>query len=995
MCSLRAAVLCALALTVGWASPSLGQVAPLPLESLPVGQWYEIPNSRLDAVLPSPIPPGGMTGPSAIISAWNSAALDTKRHQLLVHGGGHADYPGNEVYAFSLDTLTWQLLVPPSYSYPIPGQDQSVYPDGTPASVHTYGGLVYAPNADRLIRIGGSKWGGGGGPSPATWSLNLDTKAWMGKAAIPSQWFLGETATYDPGTGLIWHRAYNTVQIYNPVTDQWTDNVSVTDAGINDGFSAVIDPKRRLLLLIGAFMFLVYHLDNPLQPEVWTTTGANQIVNTYAPGLVYDPVLDGIVAWNGGSTVYLLNPDTRVWATVVGTGAVPPPAQPAGTWGRFVYSPADNVYLVVNAIDQNVFAFRLSGATPAPTPAPAPTPTPAPSATPTPVSPTLVANPSSARPGDTETVTLTSGLGNARDWIGLYTISSPDNAPLDWLYLNGSKMPPSSGLTSAVLSFALPGVARAYNFRFFGNDSYQLLATSNQVVLAQVATVTATPSSVSLGGAIRVSVAQGPGHRTDWVGIYRADQSDLQYLDWFYLNGSKSAPVSGLTSATVMFTAPPSSGTYNFRFFVNDGFTLVATSNPVSVLALAPTPTPAPSATPIVTPGGLTLPPQTWVPQPLPAIGQGPMPTQGKHARLLFDSRRKRMVLAGGDWYTAANLSDPNGQSETWSIDLASLSAGWTKEYPYCGPAGDSQPARPDEVTWVYDSVRDLYWMMPGYFFDQVLQYAACGGPPASAEAFNWMYGFNPVTKKWTRVDVSQPAPYNIPWPPPEGVPGDTNAKHGVYDPTTDSIYRFYRDGAWGQKIQILHLATASWDFVGLGWNPSQPYDEVQRNLHAEMEYEAIDVAGRVVYSLDPFLKKLMSYNIITGYSTQRVTLSDLPAAYVVETGIGVQGRSMMVFDPANRVLLLPNMPNLGGEILRLFIYHVDTGIWETEEIPNLGIVNGHAVMGNVVGFDEANNALLLIGGHATGPSLLDPSRQTQDPTVFWLYRYGNGPSKP
>src|SRR5574337_893553 len=559
-----------------------------------------------------------------------------------------------------------------------------------------------------------------------------------------------------------------------------------------------------------------------------------QRMATYAPGLVYDPVRDRIVAWNGGSTVYLLNPDTKVWTTVVGTGAVPPPAQPAGTWDRFVYSPADNVYLVVNAIDQNVFAFRLSGSTPALTPAPAPTPTAAPIATQTPVSPTLVANPSSARSGDTETLTLTNGPGNAQDWIGLYTISSPDNTPLDWLYLNGSKTPPPSDVTSAVLSFAMPGVSGSYNFRFFGNDSYQLLATSNQVVLAQVATVTATPSPVSPGGVIGVSVAQGPGHRTDWVGMYRADQSNLQYVDWFYLNGSKSAPVSGLTSGTVMFTAPPGGGVYNFRFFVNDGFTLVATSNPVSVLA--PTPTPVPPPTPIVTPGGLTLLPRTWVPQPLPAIGQGPMPTQGKHARLLYDSLRKRMVLAGGDWTTAANPNDQNGQSETWSIDLASLSAGWTKEYPYCGPAGDSQPARPDEVTWVYDSVRDLYWMMPGYFFDQVLQYAACGGPPASAEASNWMYGFNPVTKKWTLVDSTKPAPYNIPWPPPQGVPGDSNAKHGVYDPTTDSIYRFSWDGAWGAIVQSLHLANppaSKWDWIGLGWSPDRKSTRLNSSHHS------------------------------------------------------------------------------------------------------------------------------------------------------------------
>src|SRR3546814_1403457 len=44
---------------------------------------------------------------SAVLGAWNGGAFDRARGEFRVHGGGHADYGGNEVYAFDFATLTW------------------------------------------------------------------------------------------------------------------------------------------------------------------------------------------------------------------------------------------------------------------------------------------------------------------------------------------------------------------------------------------------------------------------------------------------------------------------------------------------------------------------------------------------------------------------------------------------------------------------------------------------------------------------------------------------------------------------------------------------------------------------------------------------------------------------------------------------------------------------------------------------------------------------
>src|SRR5207248_2569539 len=80
-------------------------------------------------------------------------------------------------------------------------------------------------------------------------------------------------------------------------------------------------------------------------------------------------------------------------------------------------------------------------------------------------------------------------------------------------------------------------------------------------------------STVAAGGTISFTVANGPGNARDWVTFYcPASTADNGYLDWAYLNNTKVPPASGVTSATVTFTAPTTVGqTCNARLMVNDG----------------------------------------------------------------------------------------------------------------------------------------------------------------------------------------------------------------------------------------------------------------------------------------------------------------------------------------------------------------------------------------------------------------------------------------
>ena len=109
-----------------------------------------------------------------------------------------------------------------------------------------------------------------------------------------------------------------------------------------------------------------------------------------------------------------------------------------------------------------------------------------------------------------------------------------------------------------------------------------------------------TPVTVPPGAAVTVEVSGGPGLPRDWVGKYLSTAlNGAHFTDWAYLNGSKTPPAVGVTSATLTFTMA-AAGTYNFRLFRNNAYVVLATS-PDVIVAGAPTATPPPTPTP--TPG--------------------------------------------------------------------------------------------------------------------------------------------------------------------------------------------------------------------------------------------------------------------------------------------------------------------------------------------------------------------------------------------------------
>ncbi|HET9744012.1 MAG TPA: fibronectin type III domain-containing protein, partial [Terriglobales bacterium] len=283
-------------------------------------------------------------------------------------GGGHVDYYGNEVYALNLGKNTLTRLTNPG---PVasPSSDAEVLGDGTPNSRHTYDGLAYIAHANRMFAFSGSLASSNGNASGYTWTLDLSTLKWQqmtpvhGDQPVPG---FGVVADYDPVTKNVFlHDIHNFFQ-YNYDTNTYTaltGNSSDTYV-IDYHDTAVIDPTRRLFVIMGNGDFKAISIASgsnySLQDWSSASSGCSGLFSADSPGLAYDSALNQIVGWPGGNTIYILNPDTKSCKTMTFSGG-PGAEQGNGTFGRFRYFPALDVFAVVNDSQQNAYLLKLSG----------------------------------------------------------------------------------------------------------------------------------------------------------------------------------------------------------------------------------------------------------------------------------------------------------------------------------------------------------------------------------------------------------------------------------------------------------------------------------------------------------------------------------------------------------------------------------------------------------------------------------------------------------
>ncbi len=314
----------------------------------------ELPGTKIRSVLPS-TPQQGYA--PSIVYAWSGGTVDTARNRLLVWGGGHNDYWGNEMYALDLGTLTVQRIVEPS-TQTNSSNCSSALPDGSPTSRHTYDGLAYISHADRMFSVGGSKAPCGYGET-ASWTYDFTARKWqmvVANSAPTTQY--GTMAEYDPATKQVFVKDNYSFYSYSLETNKYTQ-LNTADQSVDYHLSATIDTKRRKFVMIGNGVQII-DLSTYKMTTIPTINAPGFVTSKASPGIGYDSVADRIVAWSGGSNVYALDMDSGVWTQVATNGGPSAGPQGNGTFGRWGYVPQYRVFALINDIDQNAWVFRLS-----------------------------------------------------------------------------------------------------------------------------------------------------------------------------------------------------------------------------------------------------------------------------------------------------------------------------------------------------------------------------------------------------------------------------------------------------------------------------------------------------------------------------------------------------------------------------------------------------------------------------------------------------------
>jgi hypothetical protein len=339
------------------------------LDHLCSGCWIELGTNRIRDVLPSPLP---YRNPDTITHAWNGGFIDTLRNRYVVMGGGHGDYAGNEIYAFPLATLRWSRIWGPTPNEFIPNQPATIgetYANGDPRSRHTYSGIQYFSSLDKYFVHGGSLWSGSGGMGGASWFFDPVVSRWtrLGDISVCYPRSSVPFTVYDPTANLIYAHKYNSLCEYNPGTNSWRKRGGY-DLGISPNATSVFHPKLKQFCLIGgakgAGQTRCYDMsrsDNRISLETILTTGDKTAENASYPGVDYDPISEQIIAWVNGADVYALDLTAKSWTKIAPAPSntiTPTPKASAGTHGRWRYVPSKNVFILLNDIDEKVYAYR-------------------------------------------------------------------------------------------------------------------------------------------------------------------------------------------------------------------------------------------------------------------------------------------------------------------------------------------------------------------------------------------------------------------------------------------------------------------------------------------------------------------------------------------------------------------------------------------------------------------------------------------------------------
>jgi hypothetical protein len=92
-------------------------------------------------------------------------------------------------------------------------------------------------------------------------------------------------------------------------------------------------------------------------PDQIFESGGGAIYYAAAPGFDYDSAADDFVAWPNTGAPYSLDLETKQWTSGSDVGA-PSAPNSHGTYGRWRYIAAYNVFILINSVDENVYFYK-------------------------------------------------------------------------------------------------------------------------------------------------------------------------------------------------------------------------------------------------------------------------------------------------------------------------------------------------------------------------------------------------------------------------------------------------------------------------------------------------------------------------------------------------------------------------------------------------------------------------------------------------------------
>lgn len=335
--------------------------------------WYRIPNTKLASVCPPNTPEYHFSSTCEnVIAAWSGGIADQSRNRMILWGGGHNDYYGNELYALDLNRLTLSRLNDPSpiYAGPPPLPCRTIMPDGKPNTRHTYGGLSYIAHADRMFVFGGIVACTNGGGSNDTWTLDLASLQWKSmdphKGDQPRTIIGVVMSDYDPNTRRVFLDNQRDFYSYSFDTNSYS-RLFFDAPDVSYHMTAVIDPQRRLFIMFGGewdgnggVKAISISPRSKYQLQDWNSQvrGCQALRNSAYPGLAYDPTQRVIVGWAGGNTVYQFDPDNKSCTPVTFPDG-PGEQQHNGTHGRWRYFSSMDLFALVNDASQDAYVLRI------------------------------------------------------------------------------------------------------------------------------------------------------------------------------------------------------------------------------------------------------------------------------------------------------------------------------------------------------------------------------------------------------------------------------------------------------------------------------------------------------------------------------------------------------------------------------------------------------------------------------------------------------------